>query len=278
MGRLWDIKDGDSPQGYFELLAKNVLINPQDLRAMERAASARFEGEPFLPPKPEDYSWRLKYALESLVDPVHRRYLEVLATKVLVGPTCHPSALNLDFMSKVFPRATKWISVWTGKYQECNNLLPVEPGFVYVIKAIDENSRTRYVKIGKSTDPDRRLTEISPKMPFDCEIWRTYPSYFMSLGESYLHKKLAAYRVRGEWFRLEPEVERWLDCDARWYVLLGWFSHLYEELISLPEVALASALIPEITLDPYWMHWRLMSFIEAFEDEGFASYQPEGVL
>lgn len=82
------------------------------------------------------------------------------------------------------------------EYHRCNGFIPYEPGFVYVIHAVGSN----YYKIGKSINPDRRLLQIAPLMPFRTRFIKVWHSYFMSLAETILHSLFNEERVNGEWF------------------------------------------------------------------------------
>jgi hypothetical protein len=68
----------------------------------------------------------------------------------------------------------------------------------YVIRQPGSN----LVKIGKATDVNARLKTLQTGMPDEIEIL----SVINGDHESYLHKRHAAERVRGEWFRLTTEV------------------------------------------------------------------------
>jgi len=73
------------------------------------------------------------------------------------------------------------------------------PGYVYLLEGMG-----RY-KIGSSTNVNRRIEQISPRLPFEarlvCSIW-TENMYKL---ESTLHKLFADKRLCGEWFKLSDE-------------------------------------------------------------------------
>lgn len=87
------------------------------------------------------------------------------------------------------------------EYKAVNGFIPREPGYVYLIHAVG----TEYYKIGKSINPDRRILQISPKMPFNVKFVRVWRTYFMSLAEKMLHEQYAYCRVNGEWFHLSND-------------------------------------------------------------------------
>lgn len=85
------------------------------------------------------------------------------------------------------------------EYRRRNGFIPYEPGFVYVIHAVGSN----YYKIGKSINPDRRLLQIAPQMPFRTRFIKVWRTYFMSMAESILHGSFEEERANGEWFEFK---------------------------------------------------------------------------
>ena len=75
----------------------------------------------------------------------------------------------------------------------------IKKGYVYLLKSGSHH------KIGLSKDADRRMEEISPKLPFQTELICTIATEDMRGLESRLHKQFADKRANGEWFLLEPE-------------------------------------------------------------------------
>jgi hypothetical protein len=66
-----------------------------------------------------------------------------------------------------------------------------------------------YVKIGYSTDPERRCRRIfMPGNPLEITILATFP--LGELYERFLHDKFKAYLHRDEWFRIEGSVAAWI--------------------------------------------------------------------
>jgi len=72
-------------------------------------------------------------------------------------------------------------------------------GYVYVLQG------GPYYKIGRTNDVDRRISQISPKMPFETKLIYVLATRDMYTLESELHKRFADRRANGEWFELEPE-------------------------------------------------------------------------
>src|SRR6476619_915197 len=105
-----------------------------------------------------------------------------------------------------FPRWTELQSdfpaiaeVFWNEYHRVNGFIPHEHGFVYAIHAVG----SQYVKIGKSINPDRRLLQIAPQMPFRTRFIKVWRTSFMSMAESSLHKAYEKARTNGEWFELD---------------------------------------------------------------------------
>lgn len=109
----------------------------------------------------------------------------------------HPSvALPSEFGSQEFIAA----------YQK---LLPTDApkperlGFVYVCKLAD------HVKIGFSTDVESRIASLQTSAPTPIHLLITFPS--TQVIERELHKRFAAQRTKGEWFRHEGEIKAWIE-------------------------------------------------------------------
>lgn len=73
-------------------------------------------------------------------------------------------------------------------------------GFVYVIGAT-----TGPVKIGFSTEPDRRLVKLQAGSPKLLRILAVAPG--TKEDERALHGKFCKERLHGEWFTRAPEIE-----------------------------------------------------------------------
>lgn len=71
-------------------------------------------------------------------------------------------------------------------------------GLVYLLKSTEEN----IYKIGVTTNLDKRLGQISPKLPFEINVEHTIKSERIYELESELHEKFSDKRLNGEWFRL----------------------------------------------------------------------------
>lgn len=66
------------------------------------------------------------------------------------------------------------------------------------------------VKIGYAVDPERRLRQLQTGSPHRLELRRTVCPATMA-QEAELHRRFAAYRDHGEWFRLTGDVAEWAD-------------------------------------------------------------------
>jgi len=82
----------------------------------------------------------------------------------------------------------------------------METDNVYVIQACQGGP----VKIGRSVDVDRRLTEVQPGHPFELRVARLFEGVDPAF-ESWLHTRFADYRLHGEWF--EEEVLTAIDTE-----------------------------------------------------------------
>ncbi len=83
----------------------------------------------------------------------------------------------------------------------------METGYVYFI----ETKCGRFVKIGYSVNPFRRISELGTLRPsaFDAHILGYLPGTVAT--EQWLHGMFTADRDNGEWFRLTPRLERFID-------------------------------------------------------------------
>lgn len=84
-------------------------------------------------------------------------------------------------------------------HQEPKSIEPA-PSYVYFVQAME----SRRIKIGFSAKPQYRLLDISTYCPEPVKMLGTMPG--TSQDERTIHKKFAAHRVIGEWFRDAPEI------------------------------------------------------------------------
>lgn len=71
---------------------------------------------------------------------------------------------------------------------------------IYFIQAGDGGA----IKIGFSADPEKRLVKVQSDNAADCRLLGILPGG--EAEEMALHARLAAARIRGEWFAATPEV------------------------------------------------------------------------
>jgi len=86
-------------------------------------------------------------------------------------------------------------------------------GYIYVIRM---GKHSGIVKIGRATDIKRRLSDISPKLPFPLIVVHLIHAKDYFLLESVLHKYFAHNRLEGEWFRLtidDIDLIKWVHWD-----------------------------------------------------------------
>jgi hypothetical protein len=80
-----------------------------------------------------------------------------------------------------------------GSYLQC-------PGYVYVIEEVGRD----IFKVGFSAKPDRRLTQLPTKEPFERKLIRTYETDAMRWSEKWIHNIVlevhGVERLNGEWF------------------------------------------------------------------------------
>lgn len=89
------------------------------------------------------------------------------------------------------------------------------PGYVYLVKAVYPE---RIYKIGKSSEPKKRLKKMGVKLPFPIEVMHLIRTDDMSKCERALHIEYDDKRLEGEWFELdERDVKDILIIDERNY-------------------------------------------------------------
>jgi hypothetical protein len=91
---------------------------------------------------------------------------------------------------------------------------------IYVIIAPESN----IMKIGVSSDPQRRLDNLRGSFPFPLEILYVIPKASYR-EERKLHWELREHRLQGEWFEVTPESMRLLRSALSKYPLFdakGW--------------------------------------------------------
>lgn len=72
-------------------------------------------------------------------------------------------------------------------------------GYVYFLHGVG----TRFYKIGHSNNLDRRIKEISPKLPFSLDLVHSIWTDDRRELEAWLHRKFDLKRKEGEWFELD---------------------------------------------------------------------------
>lgn len=78
------------------------------------------------------------------------------------------------------------------------------PGYIYILQG------GPYFKIGRTNSLDRRLEQITPKLPFQVELIHSFETDDMHHAETELHRRFADKRSNGEWFELDGEDIAWI--------------------------------------------------------------------
>lgn len=78
-------------------------------------------------------------------------------------------------------------------------------GYVYLLES------NGVYKIGKSVNVNRRLTQISPVMPYPVELLHAIRTTDHSALEAQLHEMFAPKRLNGEWFELSARDVRFIQ-------------------------------------------------------------------
>jgi len=77
-----------------------------------------------------------------------------------------------------------------------------QAGYVYIMHGIG----TDIIKVGKTTNILKRLQTINQGVPFSMQLLYVELMHDMDLGETALKTKYRIYNLKGEWFKLPPEL------------------------------------------------------------------------
>src|SRR5262245_44467271 len=78
----------------------------------------------------------------------------------------------------------------------------MQPGYVYII----HGKGTNYIKVGKTTNVQRRLGQIAAGVPFKITLVSAQLVHDMDHEEQVLKTHFQAFRTRGEWFEVSSDV------------------------------------------------------------------------
>jgi len=82
-----------------------------------------------------------------------------------------------------------------------------KPGYIYVVECGE------HVKIGYSTDPRGRISNLRVSTPLDLIVLSTVEGTIED--ERSLHQRFHKYRAKGEWFKREGELAEWIEEECR---------------------------------------------------------------
>ena len=75
-------------------------------------------------------------------------------------------------------------------------------GYVYIVHGIG----THYIRVGTTTDIERRLRQVREGLPFRVRILLLELVHDMESAERLLKARYGAFRTRGAWFELSDEA------------------------------------------------------------------------
>lgn len=130
---------------------------------------------------------------------------EMLAALVRFPLADVEAALEVLLDNHVFVRSDGglWGTVgWSDRQDEdiFGNRRGLDPTSIYFIQSGLDGP----IKIGISSDPVFRMTQMQTGMPHTLRLLAFYPG--TRVDEQKLHKQLAKFRIRGEWFQPCEEV------------------------------------------------------------------------
>ena len=81
--------------------------------------------------------------------------------------------------------------------------------YIYFIKCCD------FVKIGYSSNPKKRLSDMQVGSPYQLKMLCAVPYKGdiedVKIEEKMLHFEYREFRYRGEWFKVFPKMNKWLN-------------------------------------------------------------------
>lgn len=75
----------------------------------------------------------------------------------------------------------------------------------------------RYIKIGKTIEPNKRIKTLNGSIPFDIEFYKIVHGDIKF--EQSLHKKFNALRLKGEWFRYDKLILDYADSLPKYNIM-----------------------------------------------------------
>lgn len=258
---VFDYKGGYGEFNYMIRLAKYFRWIDEETEQLMLSVpeyKSRYEFQQYKEPSMCDYT-SAAFSVSPIKSIASRRFMEILKTASAYN---HEIWNCTDIWNTYLYRGLSILKKYFATYERNGCRLPIEMGYVYVIDAGND-----YIKIGKTINPDQRIKQISPNMPFDCEYRHIFPTYFMSLGEKLLHHKFADFRTNGEWFHSYEDILIWLNDDGPAYTELAFFSSLHEELMRLPEMRLARLFDHRMTFDPRDTGWEVFDNFKSLYQE-----------
>lgn len=82
-----------------------------------------------------------------------------------------------------------------------------EIGHIYFIS----NTVTENIKIGRAVNVEKRMANLQTATDCQLELLYSFPVHDPAAAEKELHEKFSAYLVRGEWYRFEGDVRRYVE-------------------------------------------------------------------
>lgn len=135
-----------------------------------------------------------------------------------------------------------------------------EGGFVYLI----QGERHTPVKLGYSTNVPRRVRELQCSNPAELHVLDVVPG--TEATERQMHKHLAPYRLRHEWFRYEEAIAAWMafrllaDQAVQFFLATGRVPRLealdgWHELVDAARPPEAHLTPPDVMAYPPSIGW-----------------------
>ncbi|MFP4698721.1 MAG: GIY-YIG nuclease family protein [Eubacteriales bacterium] len=143
-----------------------------------------------------------------VLDNKNKRYVYPPFPPLLVLDCLNDYTANKIIESGILPRANEVYNITLEFLQMQRSNMPQKKkkskttkGIVYLLERTD---KPQY-KIGVTTNMERRLNQLTPKMPFEVIVANKIKSNDIYGLEAKLHKKYKDKHINGEWFALDKK-------------------------------------------------------------------------
>ena len=129
--------------------------------------------------------------------PATSTFQKRLGGQTVIVQKAYEYALEKDYASNILRILESKISAQSSSISHGNEIQ--KDGWVYLLNSGD------YYKIGRGTDLERRVKQVSTAMPETLDLVHSIKTDDPSGIENYWHRRFKDKRANGEWFKLDSE-------------------------------------------------------------------------